>query len=526
MDGSSQRGGKPHPRRLGKLSAWLVGAALSASWPAVAQQGGTSPTAAKKEAAPAGPVEVGKPWPPADEAAEAAAKAEAEARAEREAAAARELAQTRAEISTLRSGLDAERAARIAAEQAMSTRVETIGAKASEAPPSVSSIRIGLGLTGFVQSDLTVRQSSTDQLNPSGVPLNTQAFTIRRARLRATVERWWVAGGLEFDGNTLNGPQARIIGAEASLKYPGERGNSVPLIMGTMGLFKIPFGFEVIQSDRDRLFMERANVMRALFPGEYDVGARLMGGWRFVRYVIAVQNGNPIGDRSFSLRDPNAAKDVTGRVGVDVPIASGVWVAGGASGLTGQGFHAGSAATKATVQWNDINGNGVSEPGELMVIPGASAQPSQSFPRFAVGGDLRIGFTIPNLGATLLYGEIVWAKNMDRALLPADPVTFARDYREFGAYGAITQEIGPHCIVGARYDFYNPDADSTNQVMGAQLPTALSYQTLSMTAALRGPSGRLIAEFDLNRNHNGRDMQGNPANLADNAFIVRGEVSF
>ena len=525
MDGSSQRGGKPHPRRLGKLSAWLVGAALSASWPAVAQQGGASPAAAKKEAAPAGPVEAGKPWPPADEAAEAAAKAEAAERAEREAAEARELAQTRAEISTLRSGLDAERAARIAAEQSLSTRVETISAKAAEAPPSVSSLRIGLGLTGFVQSDLTVRQSSTDQLNPSGVPLNQQTFMIRRARLRATVERWWVAGGLELDGNTVNGPQARLLAAEASLKYPGER-NSLPLVMGTLGLFKIPFGFEIIQSDRDRLFMERATVMRALFPGEYDAGARVMGGWRFVRYVIAVQNGNPIGDRSFALRDPNAAKDVTGRVGVDVPIASGVWVAGGASGLTGKGFHAGSAATKATVQWNDTNGNGVADNGEIMVIPGASALPSQNFPRFAVGGDLRIGFTIPNLGATMLYGEVVWAKNVDRAVLPADPVAFARDYREFGAYGALIQEIGPHVMVGARYDFYNPDADSTNQVMGAQLPTALSYQTLSMTAAFRGPAGRLIAEFDLNRNHNGRDMQGNPANLADNAFIVRGEVTF
>ena len=142
--GRSPRGGKPHPRRLGKLSAWLVRAALSASWPAVAQQGGTSPAAAKKEAAPAGPVEVGKPWPPADEAAGAAAKAEAEAAPKREAAAARELAQTRAEIATLRSGLDAERAARIAAEQAMSTRVETIGAEDIRgAPPSVASCGSG-----------------------------------------------------------------------------------------------------------------------------------------------------------------------------------------------------------------------------------------------------------------------------------------------------------------------------------------------------------------------------------------------
>jgi hypothetical protein len=62
--------------------------------------------------------------------------------------------------------------------------------------------------------------------------------------------------------------------------------------------------------------------------------------------------------------------------------------------------------------------------------------------------------------------------------------------------------------------------------MGAQLPTALSYQTLAIAAALRGPSGRLIAEFDLNRNHNGRDINGNPANLADNAFFLRGEASF
>ena len=88
--------------------------------------GGTSPAAAKKEAAPAGPVEAGKPWPPVDEAAAAAAKAEAAARAEREAAEARERAETRAEISALRSGLETERAARIAAEQALSSRVETI----------------------------------------------------------------------------------------------------------------------------------------------------------------------------------------------------------------------------------------------------------------------------------------------------------------------------------------------------------------------------------------------------------------
>ena len=77
-----------------------------------------------------------------------------------------------------------------------------------------------------------------------------------------------------------------------------------------------------------------------------------------------------------------------------------------------------------------------------------------------------------------------------------------------------------------RWDFYNPDTDSVNQIMGAMLPTALGYQTVAFAAALRAPAGRLIAEFDLNRNHLGRDPQGNPTNLPDDAFIVRGEVDF
>jgi hypothetical protein len=504
----------------------VIAAVLSASTPAAAQQGGASSAAAKKDAAPVGPVETGKPWPPADPAAEEAAAAEAQARAEREAAAAREREEMRAQLSALRADLNSERAARTAAEQEVAARVEAITMKAAEAPPSIATARLGLGLTGFVQSDFIIRQSSTDQLNPSGAPLNQDLFQVRRARLRATVDRWWVAGALELDGNTVNGPQARIIGAEASLKWPPERGNPLPIVMGTIGIFKVPFGFEIGQSDRERLFIDRSTAERAWFPGEYDVGARIQGGWRFIRYAVAVQNGNPIGDRAFPLRDPNQAKDVSGRVGVDVPLGSGFWIAGGASGLRGTGFHAGTAATKATIQWNDTNGNGAPDPGETMIIPGTNAQASQNFSRFAFGGDLRLGLEIPTLGATMIYGELVLAKNLDRALLIADPVSFGRDYRELGVYGGITQELGPSGMIGVRYDFYNPDADSTNQVMGAQLPTALSYQTLSIAAALRGPSGRLIAELDLNRNHNGRDINGNPANLADNAFFVRGEVSF
>ncbi|HZL19268.1 MAG TPA: hypothetical protein VFG23_16150 [Polyangia bacterium] len=508
---------------------WVACLVLVASTTAAAQTAGAPqaapPSKGSDAAAPFGP-----PSPADNATAEAAAEAaarEQQARKALEEQRAREINQLRADLETLRNQQVEDRQVRAEAIDALNAQVDAFKSQSAQAPPNVLTARLGVSLTGYLQADWLVNnQSSQDQLSPSGAPLNLNEVFIRRARLRAAIDRPWVAGLVEFDGNTVNGPQARIIGAEASLKFPPERGDPLPLLMATIGMFKIPFGFEVGQSDRDRLFLERSTAEHGLFPGEYDAGIRVQGGWRFVRYVLAVMDGEPIGERTFPLHDPNSAKDFVGRVGIDTPIAPRVWVAGGFSGLSGTGFHAGTPATKATVVWNDANGNGTVQAGEITVVPGSAAVASQNFSRFGYGADLRLGVDVPSLGATVLWSELYWAKNLDRGILPADPVAFGRDYRELGLYAGVTQELGQHAQVGVRYDFYNPDADSVNTVMGATKPTAFAYQTLSFVAALRAPSGRLIAEYDINRNHNGRDLEGNPTNLADNAFTIRGEVSF
>jgi hypothetical protein len=493
-----------------------------------AAQATPAPPSAPPSKGPEAPAPVG-PQSPADYAADRAATDaalhEQLARIERQA---KELAQLRADLEVLRNQQVEDREVRADADDKLGAHVDAVAAQASQAPPSVLSARWGLSLTGFLQADWTVtNQSSQNQLSPSGAPLNQNEVFIRRARLRAAVDREWVAGLVEFDGNTVNGTQGRLIGAEASLKYPPEHGNP-PLLMATIGLFKVPFGFEVGQSDRERLFLERSTAEHGLFPGEYDAGVRLQGAWRFTRYAFAFMDGEPIGEKgSFALHDPNGSKDFTGRLGVEAPLAPTVWVAGGFSGLSGTGFHPGTPATKSTLQFTDRDGNGVlSGPNEIQVIPGAAATPSANFSRFGYGADLRLGVNEPDVGATVLYTELYWAKNLDRGVLPADPVAFGRDYREFGLYVGVTQELGAHAQVGFRYDFYNPDADSVNTVMGATKPTALAYQTFAFAAALRGPSGRLIAEYDVNRNHNGRDTVGMPVNLPSNSFIIRGEVSF
>jgi hypothetical protein len=423
--------------------------------------------------------------------------------------------------------LAAERAAREASEQRAAAEVQKRVDEGLAANPSVVGVK-GLSVTGFVQADLAFRQSSEDQINSStGAPLNEDRFVLRRARVATAYDSRFWASVFELDANTVSGGQVRIINAEASARWPGSQPQQPPLLMATFGLFKIPFGWEVVERDRDRLFLERSTVVRALFPGEYDLGGRLQGGWRFLRYAVAVQNGEPIGERTFPLRDPNLAKDVTGRVGVDTPIGALAKLAAGFSALYGRGFHKGTPATKPTLSWQDRNENGTFDSGELQVAPGVSATPSANFSRFALGADARLSWRIPQLGETVVYGELIWAKNLDRAVLIADPLgPLGRDLREFGYYVAAVQDLGPYVQVGVRYDSYDPDRDATDTQGGRLVPSSQVYQTVALALALRSGPARLVFEYDINRNHLGRASNGMPANLADNAFTIRSEVKF
>jgi hypothetical protein len=435
-------------------------------------------------------------------------------------------ADLKATLDAVQAELGAEREQR--AEEVIALQEKLAKAQAALKKPPVSTAGAGIGLTGYLQADWNLwRQSSEDEINPSTLaPINDERFLIRRARLKTTLDREYVAGALEFDGNTVNGTTARLINAEASVKLPGEEAAPVPLLMASIGLFKIPFGFEIIQSDRDRVFLERSTAEQALFPGEYDVGARLMGGWRFVRYAIALQNGEPLGEKAYPGRDPNAAKDLVGRLGVETLIVDNVNVSAGFSGLTGKGFHRGTPATKSVIQWSDKNEDGVFSSDELVTIPGSAATPSQNFNRFAWGTDLNLSVKIPEFGVATVYGELYYAKNLDRAKLVADPLgPLGRDARELGYYVAGLLQFQELATVGVRYDAYNPDRDSTNPTKPL-IPTELSYSTLSVVACFGTPNGRVQLEYDHNTNHSGRDLMGRPASLKDDALILRGQVGF
>jgi hypothetical protein len=454
-----------------------------------------------------------------------------EQKAEPAAASSGEVTTLREESAQQRAALDALRIefnGKLADEQAKrDVAVAQAKTEAVDESKNLSPWTRSVFLTGYAQTDFAVRQSSSDQINTStGDPLNQNRFSLRRARLAANLDRGYVAGLLELDANTVNGPQVRPIHFESTLRLPPPPG--MPTLLGlTAGLFKIPFGYEVLQGDTERLFLERSAVIQEFFPGEFDLGARLAGGWRFVRYALAVQNGEPVGEKTFPLRDPNNAKDVTGRLGIESAIFDHIDAAAGFSALSGRGFHKGLAPTKSTTTWNDRNEDNSVTSTEIVAVPARAAVPSQNFTRSAFGADARITVRTETLGTSMLYGEVVWGKNLGRgSRFIADPIAMGRDVLGMGYNVAVVQDIYSHVQVGIRYDHYDPDRDSTDVQAAVQVPSSLSYDTWAFAAAARLPGARLVAELDINRNHNGRDSAGMPTNLADNAFTMRAEVSY
>jgi hypothetical protein len=432
--------------------------------------------------------------------------------------------------------LERERASGQAANQKLEDEIRANAAKEDareqQASPRVGAADAGLSLGGYLQSDYVIRQSSQDQLNPtSGALLNQDRIMVRRARLLIDYQRTYGGAGLEFDGNTVNGAVARLLGAQASLKLPGRSSSEPPVVMGSIGAFRVPFGLEVLQSDVDRPFMERTTASRAFFPSEYDLGLRLQGGWRFIRYAVAAMNGEPLDEKTYPALDPNHQKDIVGRIGVEVSSLKQLFIAFGMSTLYGKGFHSGNLASKGSVSWIDSDGNGSFSSNEATGTPGVSATASRNFARFAVGADLVLSALLlpewTHLGATTLYGEFIWANNLDRGILPADPYgVLARDARELGCFVAITQAVTRHGVVGFRYDYYDPDRDRYLRIAGDLVPSDLRYQSWAIMGGLVASWGRLLLQYDINRNRLGLSQAGTPANLKDNAFTLRGEVRF
>lgn len=376
--------------------------------------------------------------------------------------------------------------------------------------------------TGWLQTDLIAwSQQALDELDPStGAPINDERFLIRRGRLRADGKKGNLFGLVELDGNTIEGPTARILQAQVGWKH-GD------LVKVRAGMFRIPFGAEVPMQERIKWFLEPPTVSRALFPGNYDGGLMASGALGFAHWAIAMTNGAPVADAQWRGVDPTRSFDFVGRVGIDVAGPYRSRVVAGVSALAGTGLHRGTPPTKDSFQWIDENQDGLVQPLELNLVPGVTGTPSETFARDALGADVMVHWCLCVLGPGLAFAEVALATNLDRAIVFADPVAQGRrDLRELGFAIGVVQDVTPYAQVGVRYDWYDGDRDA-QQRAGVDIVTVDQvFSTLSVMATGRWSGARVMVQYDRNRNPYGRGDDGLPTTRNDDRVTLRAQVGF
>jgi len=227
------------------------------------------------------------------------------------------------------------------------------------------------------------------------------------------------------------------------------RWNANAATMFGVGIFKIPFGFEILQSDADRPFIERSWGEQNMFPSEFDTGAKAYTTIRAshagfdgkdvkLDFQVALINGTMLGEPNFVLvPDLNKSKDVVGRVSFDFAD----WLDVGVSGYYGQG----QTVDKALLRF-------------------------KQYPRWAFNAELGVHHEWKKGWGTRLLGEVTLGEDMDRGTkyafaLPAIQQIIALDVTKIDQrsyWVRLEQDITEWGTLGVRFDQYTPDTSLDN----------------------------------------------------------------
>jgi hypothetical protein len=312
---------------------------------------------------------------------------------------------------------------------------------------TVSSLK-KLKLSGYIQGRYEHYQSSRDGISVTTdgkktTPTNTDRFLVRRARLKAayggTNAEYLFQIDATGDGVTLKDAEATFVDTWTPFN-----------LRLTVGQFKVPFGYELLQSSGDREMPERSGIVKAYFDGERDRGLRLTARYEFLRLAVALINGNGVKDTSvydgtslYGTQDPNEFKDFSGRLGVDFGS-----IVGGVSAYLGRG--------PMTTKLNPATTS--TDP----AIPSTPATITSNYMRRTrLGVDLQGYLDVPEIGGLALKGELIWGSEaaIDWNDVPSDP---SKNVRKLGWIVTAVQNIGDSIGVVVRVDQFDPSTAVTD----------------------------------------------------------------
>ena len=292
-------------------------------------------------------------------------------------------------------------------ETAMAEKIDSLEIKvagleeANAANQAALSSASKLKISGFVQGRYEWHQDATNgakfSSSGAGTGTNTDRFMVRHAYLTTQYKGTNAEYVMQLDANTKDGLGIKDV-------YAAFVDTWTPLNMKvSVGQFKYPFGYELLQSDAEREMPERATIEKFFFDGERDRGVRLQGSYDFFNFSVALVNGtifdgsknlaaikDPAAPYPFGNNDPNEFKDWVGRLGVDFGE-----IVGGLSGYYGKGLYITPpvAATATTAAVDPI-------PDSRM--------------KYRLGADLQGYIDIPEVGGLALKAELIYGKDTAR----------------------------------------------------------------------------------------------------------------
>jgi phosphate-selective porin len=370
-------------------------------------------------------------------------------------------------------------------------RIATIDGRLNSLDERVAQNESDLGkltkikVSGYIQAQF---ESYQDGLLKTNDPKNT--FYVRRARVKFTYE---AADGLKFvlqpDFSTGN---LTLKDAYAVASLP-----KLPSLSLWAGQFNRP-DYEVEYSSGQREVLERSRVIRTIYPGEREVGAKL----EFTPVLVplklqfAVLNGNFTGNQQ---KDVDSKKDIMARATYSVKLpSSGIGIDFGAHVYYGGLM----AKTKYVIdvenQMDSIAGN-----------MGSYLDKKWG------GAEIQIYFDL--LGGMALKGEYIAGQNA----FPGDSKSNPYRVKQFsGYYAYLIKNIGRKNQLVGRYDFLDPNTKLSGDAAGKDV----YYKTLT-----------LAWQFYLNDNIRfslNYEMPWNETNatykedIADNVFTIRMQAKF
>lgn len=348
-------------------------------------------------------------------------------------------------------------------------------------------------ISGYIQAQWESYDKDLVKTNESN---NT--FFIRRARVKFTYE---ALDGVKF---VL---QPDFSTGSLSLKDAYAVVNIPKLKDFTLwaGQFNRP-DYEVEYSSSQREVLERSRVIRAIYPGEREIGVKLeyIGSTIPLKLQLMAMNGNFTGSQA---KDADSKKDLMGRVVYSVKLpAAGIGIDFGANGYLG--------GNRAKTNKYIVNTMGVAD----------SINVGDYLDKNWVGGEIQIFADI--LGGLAVKGEYMSGVNSTASTI-ASTATMAQQKADpnkiknfSGYYIYLIKNIGPRNQMVARYDYYDPNT----KLLGDAAKNDLNYKTLTLSwQHYLNDFIRISLNYEMPKNETNVK---NPKDLKDNIQGIRIQAKF